>query len=169
MEEAVTFKSGDLTLSGVVHTPDDMAADERRPAIVVLHGFGSRKNAGNVTGPAAMFSRWGYVVLRFDMRGCGDSEGLFGHLLCLDQVEDPGGYGDKRQRPPPSEGSTSLWGPVSPTRAEQHEADDGERCSEGQVERKRSSDVVEVGSVAGDHGAATNIDVELPCSLDPSA
>lgn len=88
MEEKVSFKSGDLTLSGVVHRPDDMTEGERRPAVLVLHGFGSRKDAGNVTGPTNMFINWGYVVLRFDMRGCGESEGLFGHLLCLDQVED---------------------------------------------------------------------------------
>ena len=88
MEEKVSFKSGDLTLSGVVHRPDDITEGERRPAVLVLHGFGSRKDAGNVTGPTNMFINWGYVVLRFDMRGCGESEGLFGHLLCLDQVED---------------------------------------------------------------------------------
>ncbi len=88
MEEKVTFKSSDLNLSGVVHRPDDMAAGERRPAVLILHGFGSRKDAGNVTGPTNMFMNWGYVVLRFDMRGCGDSDGLFGHLLCLDQVDD---------------------------------------------------------------------------------
>lgn len=88
MEKEVTFKSGDLNISGVVHRPDDMVDGERRPAVLVLHGFGSRKAAGNVTGPANMFMNWGYVVLRFDMRGCGDSDGLFGHLLCLDQVED---------------------------------------------------------------------------------
>ena len=68
MEEQVTFKSGDFNISGVVHTPDDLAPGERRPAMIVLHGFGSRKDAGNVTGPTNMFMRWGYVVLRFDMR-----------------------------------------------------------------------------------------------------
>ena len=73
MEEKVSFKSGDLTLSGVVHRPDDMTEGERRPAVLVLHGFGSRKDAGNVTGPTNMFINWGYVVLRFDMRGCGES------------------------------------------------------------------------------------------------
>ena len=88
MEEAVRFKSGDLNISGISHCPDDTAEGERRPAVLVLHGFGSRKDADNVVGPANMFMRWGYVVLRFDMRGCGDSDGLFGHLLCLDQVED---------------------------------------------------------------------------------
>jgi pimeloyl-ACP methyl ester carboxylesterase len=30
----------------------------------------------------------GYVVLRFDMRGCGESEGEFGRVICLEQVED---------------------------------------------------------------------------------
>ncbi len=88
MEEKVAFKSGNLTLSGVVHTPDDMRAGERRPAILVLHGFGSRKAAQNVVGPTNMFLGWGYVVLRFDMRSCGESEGEFGHILCEDQVDD---------------------------------------------------------------------------------
>lgn len=88
MEETVAFKSGNLTLSGVVHTPDDLRAGERRPAILVLHGFGSRKAAQNVIGPTKMFLGWGYVVLRFDMRSCGESEGEFGHILCEDQVED---------------------------------------------------------------------------------
>ena len=91
MEEKVTFKSGmsgELTLSGAIHVPDDLVPGERRPAVTVLHGFGSRKDAGNVVDPANMFMRWGYVVLRFDMRGCGDSDGTFGHILCEDQVED---------------------------------------------------------------------------------
>ena len=30
----------------------------------------------------------GYVTLGFDMRGCGDSEGEFGRVICLEQVED---------------------------------------------------------------------------------
>jgi dipeptidyl aminopeptidase/acylaminoacyl peptidase len=88
VEEKVTFKSGDLNISGVVHTPDDMVEGDRRPVVLILHGFGSRKDAGNVIGPTNMFMNWGYVVLRFDMRGCGESDGMFGHLLCLDQVED---------------------------------------------------------------------------------
>jgi fermentation-respiration switch protein FrsA (DUF1100 family) len=88
MQEPVSFASSGLRLSGVLHLPGDRARDERRPAIVVMHGFGSNKDAGNVVEPAALFTAWGYIVLRFDMRGCGASEGEFGRILCLDQVED---------------------------------------------------------------------------------
>ncbi len=88
MEERVTFESQGLKLSGVVHVPDDLAARERRPVFLVLHGFGSNKSAGNTVGPANMFCDWGYITLRFDMRGCGESEGEFGRIICLDQVED---------------------------------------------------------------------------------
>ncbi len=88
MEEQVTFKSGELTLTGIVHIPDGMAEGERRPAFLVLHGFGSNKSSGNSRGPANMFCDWGYVTMHFDMRGCGESDGEFGRILCLDQVAD---------------------------------------------------------------------------------
>jgi alpha-beta hydrolase superfamily lysophospholipase len=41
-----------------------------------------------VVQPAAMFRQLGYVTLRFDMRGCGESGGEKGRLICLDQVAD---------------------------------------------------------------------------------
>jgi len=88
MEDRITFKSGDLTLSGVVHTPDDLKPGERRPALMALHGFGSNKTSNNVQGPIRMFNELGYVGFRFDMRGCGESEGEFGRVICQEQVED---------------------------------------------------------------------------------
>jgi uncharacterized protein len=88
MQEPVSFRSADLRLSGVLHFPADYARGERRPAIVVMHGFGSTKDAGNVAEPVALFTSWGYIALRFDMRGCGESEGELGRILCLDEVED---------------------------------------------------------------------------------
>lgn len=88
MEDKVSFKSGDLTLSGVLHTPDGVAPGTRLPAIMVLHGFGSNKNSGNVMGPVKMLNDWGYAAFRFDMRGCGDSDGDFGRVICLEQVDD---------------------------------------------------------------------------------
>jgi pimeloyl-ACP methyl ester carboxylesterase len=85
-EQRVTFKLEGLTLSGVVRVPDGVAASERRPAFMVLHGFGSNMKAGNVLKPCAMLEELGYVTLRFDMPGCGESEGEKGRLICLDQV-----------------------------------------------------------------------------------
>jgi alpha-beta hydrolase superfamily lysophospholipase len=55
--------------------------------MVVLHGFGSNKSAENVLGPCAEIEGMGYITLRFDMPGCGDSEGPRGHLICMEQVQ----------------------------------------------------------------------------------
>jgi uncharacterized protein len=85
-EQRVTFKFEGLTLAGMVRVPDSGAARERRPAFIMLHGFGSNMNAGNVRTPCAMLDELGYVTLRFDMPGCGESEGEKGRLICLEQV-----------------------------------------------------------------------------------
>ena len=85
-EQRVTFKADGITLAGVVRVPEGVGADERRPAFIVLHGFGSNMNAGNVRQPCALLEELGYVTLRFDMPGCGESEGEKGRLICLDQV-----------------------------------------------------------------------------------
>src|SRR5262249_21422782 len=87
-EEAVTIPSAGLKLSGVVHVPRGLRPYEHRCAFLVLHGFGSNKTSSNTMQPTKVLSDLGYVVLRFDMRGCGDSEGEFGRVICLEQVED---------------------------------------------------------------------------------
>jgi pimeloyl-ACP methyl ester carboxylesterase len=86
-EQRVTFKSKGLALSGIIRVPDNVKAGEKRPAFIVLHGFGSRMTADNVMRPTAMFEQLGYVCMRFDMPGCGESEGEKGLLICLDQVQ----------------------------------------------------------------------------------
>jgi len=85
-EQRVTFKFEGLALAGVVRVPDGARPTERRPAFMVLHGFGSNMNAANVLKPCAMLAELGYVTLRFDMPGCGESEGEKGRLICLEQV-----------------------------------------------------------------------------------
>jgi pimeloyl-ACP methyl ester carboxylesterase len=87
MEQSVQFVSDGLKLSGVLRVPDD-GHHARRPAFIVLHGFGSNKNAGNVLAPCELLTDLGYATFRFDMRGCGDSEGEPGRLICLEQVAD---------------------------------------------------------------------------------
>jgi hypothetical protein len=88
MEERVFFSSGSLKLAGILHLPEDMKPGESRPAVMVLHGFGGNKNGGVPEVAAKLFEKLGYVTLRFDMRGCGNSEGPRGKVICLEQVED---------------------------------------------------------------------------------
>ena len=87
-EQPVTFPSAGLELSGAVHVPRGMRASERRAGFLVLHGFGSNKTSSNTMQPTRVLGELGYVVLRFDMRGCGDSGGERGRVICLEQVED---------------------------------------------------------------------------------
>jgi pimeloyl-ACP methyl ester carboxylesterase len=87
-DQNVTFPSAGRNLAGTIRVPDGIARGERRPAFLVLHGFGSNRKSDNVLRPAGVLGRLGYVTLAFDMRGCGDSEGEKGRVICLEQVED---------------------------------------------------------------------------------
>jgi len=89
-EEVVSFQSAGLRLHGVVSVPDGLRSGERRAAFLVLHGFGSNNTSPTCIAPAKVLNEFGYVTLRFDMRGCGKSEGEFGRVICLEQVEDTG-------------------------------------------------------------------------------
>ena len=89
-EDVVTIPSAGLRLHGALGTPEALQSSERRAAFLVLHGFGSNSESPSVTQPTRVLSELGYVTLRFDMRGCGKSEGEFGRIICLDQVEDLG-------------------------------------------------------------------------------
>ena len=85
--ERITFMSDDLKLSGIVHLPNGMGPGERRPAIIMMHGFGANKNGGPEW-VCRQFASWGYVALRFDYRGCGESEGERGRVIPLEEVSD---------------------------------------------------------------------------------
>jgi hypothetical protein len=88
METQVKFISDGLNLCGVVQTPPNLKPNEHRPAFLVLHGFGGNKEGFGQIAIANQLIQWGYVTMRFDFRGCGDSEGEHGRILCLDQVSD---------------------------------------------------------------------------------
>ena len=87
-QEPVTIESDGLKLSGVVHTPSDLKPGEKRPAILILHGFGGHKDGPQQRWSSNQFAAWGYVALRLDYRGCGDSEGKRGWILPMEQVAD---------------------------------------------------------------------------------
>ena len=87
MQERVTFPSDGLKLSGIVHVPEGRKSGERRPAIVMMHGFGANKNGGPEW-LCRQAESWGYVALRFDYRGCGESEGERGRVIAMEEVAD---------------------------------------------------------------------------------
>ena len=87
-EEKVSIPSAGLRLAGTLRLPEGMKSGERRAAFLVLHGFGSNRNSSNVMAPSKVLNSLGYVTLAFDMRGCGESEGELGRVICLEQVED---------------------------------------------------------------------------------
>lgn len=86
--EDISFVSDGLKLAGHITLPKGYAPGQRRPAVIVLHGFGSTKNAGSVEIPCDMLAERGYVAMGFDMRSCGASEGEKGRIICLEQVAD---------------------------------------------------------------------------------
>nr|WP_231402970.1 alpha/beta fold hydrolase [Caenimonas aquaedulcis] len=75
-----------MRLAGIVAI--DGESIEPRPAVILLHGFGANKTDGVVTLTADLLARMGYLTIRFDMRGCGESEGVPARVLCEEQVRD---------------------------------------------------------------------------------
>ena len=63
-ETKVTFQSSGLKLAGTVRVPDGIKPGERRPAFIVMHGFGSNSSSSNVLEPCKMFEKLGYVRSR---------------------------------------------------------------------------------------------------------
>ncbi len=68
-QEMVSFQSAGLRLHGVVGVPDDLRQSERRAAFLVLHGFGGSSDSPTCITPSRVLNEFGYVTLRFDMRG----------------------------------------------------------------------------------------------------
>ncbi len=86
MERPVEFPSDGLALRGVLHVPNGAAGP--RPALVLCHGFGGSCRGAGHPQLAAALAGAGYVVLRFDFRGCGESDGETGSVICEEEVAD---------------------------------------------------------------------------------
>lgn len=70
----VDFYSEGVRLSGDLFLPDDLAPGERRAGIVLCHGYTGVRNL-YLPDIARELNRFGYVVLTFDYKGWGDSDG----------------------------------------------------------------------------------------------
>lgn len=82
----VTFKSGDLTLEGVLHLPD---VDSPLPCVAICHPhplYGGDMHNNVVMGLAAALPEKGIAALRFNFRGVGGSGGE--HTRGVGEVED---------------------------------------------------------------------------------
>jgi dipeptidyl aminopeptidase/acylaminoacyl peptidase len=71
--QRVTVWSEGTRLAATLFRPPDMQGDERRPAVLLCHGWGGVQ-AGLVP-YAEAFAAAGYVAMTFDYRGIGESDG----------------------------------------------------------------------------------------------
>ena len=70
---AISFSSDNYRLSGTLHRP----RNPRPPVVIGSHGLYSNGNSPKQIALAEACCRAGIAYLRFDHRGCGDSQGQF--------------------------------------------------------------------------------------------
>ncbi len=70
----VTIWSDGVRLAGDLWTPAGLEPEEKRPGMLLVHGWGGTKAHLNQA-YAPRFADMGYVVLTFDYRGWGESDG----------------------------------------------------------------------------------------------
>lgn len=86
-ETPVTFRSAGQQIVGMLNRPRGRGG---RPAVAMLHGFtGNSIEAHRLFVEAARhLSEQGFVVLRYDARGAGNSAGSFADLSITSQIAD---------------------------------------------------------------------------------
>ena len=75
MKRAIEFYSEGFKLCGDVYVPDGLAAGETRSAVLLCHGYTGVKDL-YLPDNARVLNEAGYVVMTFDYKGWGDSEGV---------------------------------------------------------------------------------------------
>lgn len=73
-QEPLHVVSDGLTISGILQVPQT----ESWPLVVLCHGLLSYKNSTKYIEIGRVFGEAGIATIRFDFRGCGESEGLTG-------------------------------------------------------------------------------------------
>ncbi len=74
-QRTITFWSDGARLKGDVFKPSDIKAGEKLPGILLIHGWGgNRSNLNKLAAPE--FARRGFIVMTFDLRSWGESEGF---------------------------------------------------------------------------------------------
>lgn len=83
----VHFYSEGSRLEGDYFVPGGLQRGERRPGIVLCHGYSGIRNL-ILPDYAKLFVAAGYAVLSFDYRGFGGSEGPKWRIMALEQIDD---------------------------------------------------------------------------------
>ncbi|HQT76759.1 MAG: hypothetical protein B7Z80_11510 [Rhodospirillales bacterium 20-64-7] len=83
----VEFYSEGTRLAGDLFTPDDLRPGEQRAGILLCHGYTGVRNL-YLPDTARALNQAGYVVLTFDYKGWGDSEGSKSRLSPYGRVLD---------------------------------------------------------------------------------
>ena len=87
MTQAVSFYSEGFKLSGDLYLPAKLGKAGKRAGIILCHGYTGVRNL-YLPEIARHFSAAGYVVLTFDYKGWGDSEGPKSRLAPYSRVAD---------------------------------------------------------------------------------
>jgi len=87
MLKPVTFYSEGVQLAGDLFLPADIKPGERRAGIVLCHGYTGVRSI-YLADNARVLAEAGYVVLTFDYKGWGDSDGTKTRLAPYSRVAD---------------------------------------------------------------------------------
>src|SRR6202040_2913972 len=87
MPKSVTFYSEGVKLAGDLLLPADIKPGERRAGIVLCHGYTGVRSI-YLPDNARVLAEAGYVVLTFDYKGWGDSDGAKTRLAPYSRVAD---------------------------------------------------------------------------------
>lgn len=87
MRKPISFYSEGFKLDGDLFLPDGLKAGERRAGIVLCHGYTGVKDL-YLPDNARVLNEAGYVVLTFDYKGWGKSEGPRSRLAPMSRVAD---------------------------------------------------------------------------------
>lgn len=74
--QAITFWSDGIRLQGDVFKPQGLTADQKIPGIILVHGWGGNKSNLNKA-YATQFAALGFLIMTFDLRSWGESDGFF--------------------------------------------------------------------------------------------
>ncbi len=84
--EKVSFRSEGLMIAGILHLPDKA----RAPYVIASHGMLSNKDSEKYVALGEKLSQEGIGLLRFDFRGCGESEGTLAESTVTARIADLG-------------------------------------------------------------------------------